>query len=130
MKPIEIPPPRPKRKPVHPYPRKSAESLNVISVSKQERSPSPNFSAAEKGTKSPTSVLSGRGSDAQGSAASDQLNRSPSTTSCTTDMQSVSPSPSGKENDYVMVNSNAEEKKSSTAKLSACSTAENFLSMV
>ncbi|PON63265.1 GAMYB transcription factor [Trema orientale] len=131
MKPIEIPPPRPKRKPMHPYPRKSVHSLNGTSIINQpERSPSPNFAATDKGMKSPTSVLSSQGSDALGSAASDQHNRSPSSTSCTTDMQSISLSPSEKENDYLMSNSFAEEKISLPANgLSAHSTSVNFLSV-
>ncbi|KAF3438171.1 hypothetical protein FNV43_RR20927 [Rhamnella rubrinervis] len=42
MKSIEIPPPRPKRKPMHPYPRKSVDFLKGASVSNQpERSSSP-----------------------------------------------------------------------------------------
>lgn len=98
-KPVDIPPPRPKRKPVHPYPRKSAESLMVTPASKQpERSPSPNSSDADKGRKSPTSVISYR------------HNRSPSATSCTTDVLSMSLSPE-KGFDYMTLNSSEEEKK-------------------
>ena len=132
IKPIEIPPPRPKKKPMHPYPRKSVDSLNATPIINQpERSPSPNFAATNKGMKSPTSVLSSQGSDALGSAASDQHNRSPSSTSCTTDMQSNSLSPSEKENDYMMSNSSGEEKISLPAnQLPACSTLENLLSVV
>ncbi|CDY26169.1 BnaA06g12480D [Brassica napus] len=47
VKTVVIPPPRPKRKPTHPYPRKSPVPY--------AQSPSSNL---EKGTKSPTSVLS------------------------------------------------------------------------
>ncbi|XP_043715705.1 protein REVEILLE 1 [Telopea speciosissima] len=72
VKPLEIPPPRPKRKPMHPYPRK-----RVVSVKKgksvpeqQERSPSPNLSVSEQANQSPTSVLSAFGSDTGGSSAS------------------------------------------------------------
>lgn len=131
IKSIEIPPPRPKRKPVHPYPRKSAESLNGTSVPNQpERSPSPIILVANKGTKSPTSVLSCHGSDAFGSAALGQHNRSPSSTSCTTDMHSISLSPSEKENDYMISNSSDDEKRYLPAKqLSSSSTLENLLSM-
>ncbi|XP_062111004.1 protein REVEILLE 7-like isoform X2 [Humulus lupulus] len=129
MKPIEIPPPRPKRKPMHPYPRKSVDSFNGTSVLNQlERSPSPNFAATDKGTKSPTSVLSSHGSDAVGYDASDHHhNRSPSSTSCTTDMQSISLSPSDKENCYLMSSSSADEKISLQGnQLSAQSNVENF----
>ncbi|KAL3838742.1 hypothetical protein ACJIZ3_023333 [Penstemon smallii] len=53
-KPIEIPPPRPKRKPMHPYPRKSVSPLKngILVPEKPNRSTSPNLS------QSPTSVLS------------------------------------------------------------------------
>lgn len=74
---VVIPPPRPKRKPTHPYPRKSPVPYS--------QSPS---SAMEKGTKSPTSVLSPFDSD-------DQTNRCSSPNSCTSDMQSID-----KKNDY------------------------------
>ncbi|KAL5545165.1 hypothetical protein UlMin_008949 [Ulmus minor] len=125
IKPVEIPPPRPKRKPMRPYPRKSADSFNGTSVSIQpERSMSPTYSAPEKGTKSPTSVLSKDGSDALGFAPLDQLNRSPSSASCTTDNQSISLSPSEKESDYLMYSS-AEEEKTRPAIQSS----DNFLSM-
>lgn len=46
--PIEIPPPRPKRRPIHPYPKKS----------QQEQCPSPNYLVSDKEIRSPTSVLS------------------------------------------------------------------------
>ncbi|KAF3438341.1 hypothetical protein FNV43_RR21103 [Rhamnella rubrinervis] len=109
MKSIEIPPPRPKRKPMHPYPRKSVDFLKGASVSNQpERSSSPNFSVGEEGTNSPTSVLSTLGSEGMGSTASDQHKGSPSSTVCTTDMHSPSLSPE-KENDYMTSNSSAEE---------------------
>ncbi|XP_062158572.1 protein REVEILLE 7-like isoform X2 [Alnus glutinosa] len=73
IEPAEIPPPRPKKKPLHPYPRKSADSLNGVSVTNQcERSPSPNLLVTEKDTSSPTSVLSAAGSDSLGSAVSEQ----------------------------------------------------------
>ncbi|XP_047312049.1 protein REVEILLE 2-like [Impatiens glandulifera] len=64
VKAIEIPPPRPKRKPVHPYPRKIiTPSLKAGISGVQEvlgRSPSPNFNAEEEEEEqqSPTSVLS------------------------------------------------------------------------
>ncbi|KAF8085495.1 hypothetical protein N665_0665s0005 [Sinapis alba] len=77
IKTVVIPPPRPKRKPTHPYPRKSPVPCS--------ESPS---SAMEKGTKSPTSVLSPFASE-------DQVNRCSSPNSCTSDMQSFD-----KKNDY------------------------------
>ncbi|XP_030521557.1 protein REVEILLE 7-like isoform X1 [Rhodamnia argentea] len=89
IKPIEIPPPRPKRKPMHPYPRKSVDSKEVKLSYQQERSPSPISSVADENTGSPTSVLSAHGSDMVGSAALHQQNRCSSPTSCTTDVPSI-----------------------------------------
>ncbi|XP_023520270.1 protein REVEILLE 1-like isoform X1 [Cucurbita pepo subsp. pepo] len=61
---IEIPPPRPKRKPAHPYPRKEVPgSHKLSSISEQTRSLSPQLS--EKECQSPTStVVAAGGSDA------------------------------------------------------------------
>ncbi|KAL5721734.1 hypothetical protein ACHQM5_005339 [Ranunculus cassubicifolius] len=78
VKPIEIPPPRPKRKPMHPYPRKMADSGNKrlpTSQQVEERSPSPNSSGSERENQSPKSVLSVLGSDTLGSSMSDHKNR-------------------------------------------------------
>ncbi|CAN8292654.1 unnamed protein product [Cochlearia groenlandica] len=72
---IVIPPPRPKRKPTHPYPRKSSMPFQNV-----EGFPSSNLSAIEKGM-SPTSVLSGFASE-------DQVNRCSSPNSCISDIQS------------------------------------------
>ncbi|XP_072957686.1 protein REVEILLE 1-like [Typha angustifolia] len=67
--PIEIPPPRPKRKPVHPYPRKLGNSSNtVIPFLKQLEKPSMQTSSVcEQENRSPTSVLSTFGSETLGS---------------------------------------------------------------
>ncbi|KAG6607421.1 Protein REVEILLE 7, partial [Cucurbita argyrosperma subsp. sororia] len=90
INPIEIPPPRPKRKPLHPYPRKAVDSLKAISVAREpERSPSPNLSIAEKETQSPTSVLTGFSSDDQISTVSEQHNRCSSPISQAVDIQST-----------------------------------------
>ncbi|XVF09398.1 hypothetical protein REPUB_Repub07fG0089100 [Reevesia pubescens] len=132
IKPIEIPPPRPKRKPIHPYPRKSVESFKGIPASPQpERSSSPNHFVAEQENKSPASVLSASASDAMGSAASDLQNGCSSPTSCTTYMQSINTSPVEKENDYATSNSSAEEEKAclSSIKLFGPSVVEDILSM-
>ena len=115
IEPVEIPPPRPKRKPLHPYPRKLVDSLNGISVADQsERSPSPNSLVAEKYTESPTSVFSAVGSDALGSAVSEQHNVCPSPMSCTTDMHSIGLATVEKENEHMVVNSSVQEEKVST----------------
>ncbi|KAF5457554.1 hypothetical protein F2P56_021649 [Juglans regia] len=67
--PIEIPPPRPKRKPKHPYPRKlGIRPKKETSTLKQPiRSASPNISVSEEENQSPTSVLSAIGSYVAGS---------------------------------------------------------------
>lgn len=65
LKSVEIPPPRPKRKPMHPYPRKLVHpSTKGVQAPKQpERSPSPISSNYEQENGSPKSVLSSVGSD-------------------------------------------------------------------
>lgn len=61
-KPIEIPPPRPKRKPMHPYPRKQVfAAKNRITI--PEKIMSLSVSLSEQENQSPTSVLSAVGSD-------------------------------------------------------------------
>ncbi|KAF9683790.1 hypothetical protein SADUNF_Sadunf04G0050900 [Salix dunnii] len=77
VEPIEIPPPRPKRKPTHPYPRKLTLSLEKELIpEKSPRSSSLNFSISEQVNQSPTSVLSAVGSDTLGSTDSDTPNHS------------------------------------------------------
>lgn len=124
---VEIPPPRPKKKPSHPYPRKKAvDSPNRISVINQfERSPSPNLLVGQKDTESPISVLSASESDSLGSATSEQLNACSSPTSCTTDMHSSTSSPVQKENVHITSISTVQEEKDHFS-----STPECFLSMV
>ncbi|KAF3633844.1 Protein REVEILLE 2 [Capsicum annuum] len=72
VKPIEIPPPRPKRKPMHPYPRKLATPVIIGTPvpEKSTRSLTPNVSMSEQENQSPTSVLSVHGSDALGTVDS------------------------------------------------------------
>jgi SHAQKYF class myb-like DNA-binding protein len=97
IKPLEIPPPRPKRKPMHPYPRKSVDSLRGSSTPNQpERSPPPNITVNNG---SPTSVLSAVASEMFESVYSEQHNGCCSPNSCTTDVQSVNLLPIEKEND-------------------------------
>ncbi|KAK4756414.1 hypothetical protein SAY87_006541 [Trapa incisa] len=80
---VEIPPPRPKRKPAHPYPRKSID-VKVTSYSYQsEGSPSPILSSVDKETGSPTSVFSSIYSEVQQSGSC-------SLTSCTSDQPCIS----------------------------------------
>ncbi|KAA3458297.1 protein REVEILLE 2-like [Gossypium australe] len=106
IKPIVIPPPRPKRKP---------------------RSPSPTQFFREQDNKSPTSILS----DAMGSSALEQQKRCSSPTSCTTNLQSINTSSVEKETDYATSNLAAEEEKPclSSVKIFGQSDSENILSM-
>ncbi|CAH8381489.1 unnamed protein product [Eruca vesicaria subsp. sativa] len=67
LEPIVIPPPRPKRKPMHPYPRKL---MNEVDQTNRSVSPS------ERDNGSPTSVLSPVGSEALSYSASHSPNRS------------------------------------------------------
>lgn len=118
IQPINIPPPRPKRKPLHPYPRKSVNSFRGPTIPNEtEISPSTNLLVAEKDTPSPTSVLSTVGSEAFGSQFSEQTNRCLSPNSCTTDIHSVSLSPAEKENDCMTSKASEEEEKASPASL-------------
>jgi len=93
---IEIPPPRPKRKPLHPYPRKLGNSPSIPAMERQEWCLTPELSVPEHDTQleskmsgneqddlSPTSVLSAVGSDTCASSASDLLN------SCTSPVSSA-----------------------------------------
>ncbi|MBA0763004.1 hypothetical protein Gotri_012534 [Gossypium trilobum] len=128
IKPIVIPPPRPKRKPVHPYPRKSVDLVKGKSPASQtERSPSPNQFFREQDNKSPTSVLS----DAMGYSTLEQQKGCSSPTSSTTNLQSINTSPFEKETDYATSNLAVEEEKPSLPfmKLFSQSDAENILSM-
>ncbi|KAK4347626.1 hypothetical protein RND71_033965 [Anisodus tanguticus] len=80
VKPIEIPPPRPKRKPMHPYPRKLATPVKSGTPvpEKSKRSLSPNMPMSEHENQSPTSVLSAHGSDVLGTADSSKRSGSAS----------------------------------------------------
>ncbi|KAI4307700.1 hypothetical protein L6164_030860 [Bauhinia variegata] len=80
MESIEIPPPRPKRKPMHPYPRKHVEPSarevsNLEPPIMSESLKSLNF---EQENQSPKSVLSANGSDTLASSDSDTPNGSSS----------------------------------------------------
>ncbi|XP_039032154.1 protein REVEILLE 7-like [Hibiscus syriacus] len=128
IEPIEIPPPRPKRKPVHPYPRKSVDSLKGKSPSiRPERSPSPNQFFKENDNKSPTSVLF----DAMGSSSLEQQKGCSSPTSCTTNLQSINTSLIEKETDHATSNLSPEEERASlsSVQVSGHSVGQNNLSM-
>ncbi|KAL3525082.1 hypothetical protein ACH5RR_013454 [Cinchona calisaya] len=80
VKPIEIPPPRPKRKPLHPYPRKLSTSVKSGSLALEKPSVAPNTCLPTEANHSPTSVLSAFSSDAPGATDSNtpEVNTSPS----------------------------------------------------
>ncbi|KAF5730262.1 Homeodomain-like superfamily protein putative isoform 1 [Tripterygium wilfordii] len=130
IKPIDIPPPRPKRKPMHPYPRKPVDTLSRASPNQPERYPSPSFSIADGENQSPTSVLSAVASEKVSSGVSEQNNQCSSPTSCTTEMQSINLSPTEKENEHRACNPCAEQDKGSFSdQVSAVTILENFLPM-
>ncbi|KAI8540955.1 hypothetical protein RHMOL_Rhmol08G0025100 [Rhododendron molle] len=76
LNPVEIPPPRPKRKPTHPYPRKLVAALKIGTSTAEQlrRSTSPTLSICERENQSPTSVLSSTGSEILGSSDSNTPN--------------------------------------------------------
>lgn len=68
---IEIPPPRPKRKPLHPYPRKCADStVTNAPMGEPKNAPVSSPSGSDQENGSPVSVLSAMQSDAFGSSIS------------------------------------------------------------
>ncbi|KAL7135368.1 hypothetical protein ABFS83_11G090300 [Erythranthe nasuta] len=69
VKPIEIPPPRPKRKPMHPYPRKLVSPLKMGISIPEENIPAASPSTSEDENQSPTSVLSAVASDSSSAHA-------------------------------------------------------------
>ncbi|XP_071693756.1 protein REVEILLE 1-like [Rutidosis leptorrhynchoides] len=75
VKPTEIPPPRPKRKPMHPYPRKLSTSSKI--GGRNARCTSPNSSGSDQENQSPTSVLSPGGSNIFGDSCSPNMRSSP-----------------------------------------------------
>lgn len=82
---IDIPPPRPKKKPMRPYPRKMADSpaANKAVSGQPERSPSPDVSGRD--SRSPDSVLSASGLGVCEYPVAEQQNSHFSPVSCTTD---------------------------------------------
>ncbi|XP_052198065.1 protein REVEILLE 1-like isoform X2 [Diospyros lotus] len=104
VKPIEIPPPRPKRKPTHPYPRKLVTPLKTgtLVTEQPRRSVSPNLSLSPQENQSPTSVLSTIGSELMATIDSNTRNgsispvSSPSAINCSGCLPSESNSPAEK----------------------------------
>lgn len=102
---IDIPPPRPKKKPLHPYPRKMADSFaaNKTVSGQPERSPSPNGSGRDN--RSPDSVLSADDVGVSEYPIAEQQNSRFSPVSCTTDAHTATAISA--ENDVESMNSNS-----------------------
>ncbi|KAJ8753404.1 hypothetical protein K2173_019803 [Erythroxylum novogranatense] len=96
VEPIEIPPPRPKRKPMHPYPRKVMQPLNKIplALEKPLRSSSLDLFVSEQENQSPTSVLSVVVPNAIGSVDSNSPSGSSSPVSSTSGASAADFTPS------------------------------------
>lgn len=95
---IEIPPPRPKRKPLHPYPRKRANSCNGANPAngQSKLAPISSSSGSDQENGSPVSVLSAMQSDAFGLSMSNPSSRSTSPES-SDEENNVPPMVSGEE---------------------------------
>nr|GLL23533.1 protein CCA1-like isoform X1 [Ipomoea trifida] len=111
--PIEIPPPRPKKKPLHPYPRKMVDSskpeMEVLGQS--EMSPSKIYNG-ERDNQSPDSVLSAIGSDDMESPVAELQHTQRSPASCTSDADSPNLAPIENDNECLTSNSSVEKKGS------------------
>ncbi|XP_076951410.1 protein REVEILLE 1-like [Bidens hawaiensis] len=111
VKPIEIPPPRPKRKPMHPYPRKL--SAPIKTGGQHERSTSPNSSGSDQENQSPTSVLSAGGSNIFGLGDSSSPNTGSSPVSSANGVKPDLPLDENESSPLTKVESCGEEKESS-----------------
>ncbi|KAK6148224.1 hypothetical protein DH2020_019136 [Rehmannia glutinosa] len=85
LNPIEIPPPRPKKKPLHPYPRKTVDSANAEVVFSHQAEGLTDVSVPERENYSPTSVLSANGSTNLESKVAEMHKSRLSPASCATD---------------------------------------------
>ncbi|MCD7456263.1 hypothetical protein HAX54_031044 [Datura stramonium] len=105
---IDIPPPRPKKKPLHPYPRKMVDSpvANKAVSGQPERSPSPNVS---RDSCSPDSVLSAIGSGVSEYPVAEQQNSRFSPASCTTDAHTANIISAENDDESMSSNSNTGE---------------------
>ncbi|XP_060204280.1 protein REVEILLE 1-like [Lycium barbarum] len=106
---IDIPPPRPKKKPLHPYPRKMVDSpvANEAVSGQPERSPSPNASGMDSG--SPDSVFSAIGSGVSEYPFAEQQSSCFSPASCTTDVHTANIISAENDNESMTSNSNTVE---------------------
>lgn len=134
MNPIEIPPPRPKKKPLHPYPHKIANSAKTeVKVSHQlGRSHSPNVSVPERENLSPTSVLSVICSDTVEAAVVEMHKNRVTPASSTTDAHSAHSLFIERDEEYVTSNVSAKEEIGShlSRETSFASVADDKITMV
>ncbi|XP_020548212.1 protein REVEILLE 7-like isoform X1 [Sesamum indicum] len=124
LSPIEIPPPRPKKKPLHPYPRKTVDPANTeVVVSNQVGGTTE--SAAERENYSPTSVFSAIGSDNLESTVAEMHKSRLSPASCATDALS------GNDNEYATSNISSKEEDGFhlSMKISSASVPDNKTTM-
>ncbi|XP_017258097.1 protein REVEILLE 7-like [Daucus carota subsp. sativus] len=111
---VEIPPPRPKKKPLHPYPRKVADLLMKRSVvsDQPDRSLSTNASLNDMENLSSTSVLPTIGSDTTCPAVSELNTHCLSPISCTSNPPSGNTSSMEKDHEGMTSHSFATENES------------------
>ncbi|KAK1371927.1 Myb transcription factor [Heracleum sosnowskyi] len=104
---IEIPPPRPKKKPLHPYPRKVADFLmnRAVVQDQVDRSLSTDLSLNDVENLSPTSILPTIGSDPLSPAVSELNIHSLSPISCTSNPPSGTTSTVEKDHECLTSNS-------------------------
>ncbi|KAK4394917.1 protein REVEILLE 1 [Sesamum angolense] len=102
LSPIEIPPPRPKKKPLHPYPRKTVDPANTEGMVSNQVGGTTE-PADERENYSPTSVFSAIGSDNLESTVAEMHKSRLSPASCATDTLSAN------DNEYVTSNISSKE---------------------
>ncbi|XP_074333333.1 uncharacterized protein LOC141671110 isoform X2 [Apium graveolens] len=121
---IEIPPPRPKKKPLHPYPRKVADLLlnRAVVLDQVERSLSTDASLNDLENLSPTSILPTIGSEPLSPAVPELNSHCPSPLSCTSNPPSTTTSTVEKDHECMTSNSRAtgEMIPSSIEKIPGC----------
>uniref|UniRef100_A0A7N0TGG7 Uncharacterized protein n=1 Tax=Kalanchoe fedtschenkoi TaxID=63787 RepID=A0A7N0TGG7_KALFE len=132
---IEIPPPRPKRKPTHPYPRKLVDSQNnLISPSYQPgKRICPHVLTTDSENQSPNSVISAATATPHKLElpVSDMPDSCLSTSSCSSDLQSGSFFSVDKEDGFKAINSTKYKGKHvlPTIKRSASSSVDNLANL-
>ncbi|KAI3454333.1 hypothetical protein Pfo_010996 [Paulownia fortunei] len=130
LNPIEIPPPRPKKKPLHPYPRKTVDSANIEGVVSHQLEGLTDVSVAERENYSPTSVLSAIGSNNLESTVAEMHKSRLSPASCATDALSAKLLAEN-DNEYVTSNISSKEEDGFhlSMKISSASVPDNKSTM-